>query len=250
MEPGGWKRRLLRALPSFEEEMALLGDLVPPGGVCVDVGASYGLYAVALGRLVGRAGCVHAFEPRPPSRRVLRVVTSLLAPGNVRIHAVALSDRDGNDVLVTPQRRWLLPVPGRTFLRSNLDRSRGSAHYYAGWDGEFGGATERRVAVCRLDGIVDGREPVGFVKIDVEGAELRVLRGAAATIARDRPPVLCEIEARHTAKYGRDPDEVHGWFAQRGYTMHRLTPVGLQRCERVTAEANNYLFVPSDRSTG
>ncbi|MBW3577718.1 MAG: FkbM family methyltransferase [Actinobacteria bacterium] len=250
MEPGGWKRRLLRTLPSFEEEMALLGDLVPPGGVCVDVGASYGLYAVALARLVGRAGCVHAFEPRPRSRRVLRVVTSLMAPGNVRVHAVALSDRDGDDVLVTPQRRWLLPVPGRTFLRSNLDASPGGDRYYAGWEDEFGGATEQRVAIGRLDGIVEGRERVGFVKIDVEGTELRVLRGAAATIVRDRPPVLCEIEARHTAKYGRDPDEVPAWFAQRGYTMHTLTLDGLRRCERVTAEVNNYLFVPDDRSTG
>lgn len=239
-------RRLLRVLPSFEEEMLLLHRLVAPGDVCLDVGASYGLYTVWLSRLVGERGRVHAFEPRARSRAVLQAVLRLATRRNVVVHPIALSVRDGHDVLVTPRRRWFLPVPGRTFLRRDLDRAAG---YYEGWASEFGGAREYAVATRTLDGVAGELEgPVRFVKIDVEGGELAVLEGGAATIARDRPAVLCEIEHRHTRKYGHAPDDVLTWFEARDYRLTRLGRYGLEVGGDVTGGVNNYLFLPVERS--
>lgn len=235
---------MLRLLPSFEEEMALLPGLVPPGAVCVDVGASYGIYAVTLARLAGRAGHVHAFEPRPRSRRVLRLLVRLFAPGNVTIHALALGNRTGRDAIVTPRRRWFLPVPGRSFLRGELERS--PEGYYDGWQQEFGGAQERPVLVCRLDDVARfvALERLDLVKVDVEGAELGVLDGAADVITAHRPAVICELEDRHTEKYGHRADDVLAWFTSRGYRAFRLDRSGLVPAPHVVPRWNNYLLLP------
>ncbi len=242
-------RAFFRVMPSFEPEMLLLDRFVGDGDVCVDVGASYGLYTVALARLAGPTGAVHAFEPRPRSRSVLRWTTRLLAPGNVSIHAFAVGARDGEDVIVTPHRRWGLPVPGRSFLRRELGPQGGT--YFDGWEDEFGFATEHAVDVRSLDSLLADRpgRRVSFVKIDVEGAELDVLEGARALLTQHRPVVLCEIEDRHTSKYGRRAEDVVAWLEAGGYTAHRLDGRDLRPVARTSADNINYLFLPGGQET-
>lgn len=246
------KRRIaqafVRVAPSLEKELLALRALVGPGDVCLDVGASYGTYTVVLARIVGPFGRVHAFEPRPRSHQVLTLVTRLLNSGNVEVHPIALSDMDSAEVIVTPRRHWFLPVPGRTFLKSGLEAGPDgdcADDYYPGWREEFGGATERLVRTETLDGFVarhSGR--VAFVKVDVEGAELRVFRGGEATLARHRPVVLCEIEDRHTRKYGHGAGEVVAWLAARGFRAHVYDGHGLCPVATVRPGENNYLFLP------
>lgn len=235
-------RRLLAASPGLEEELALLGRFVGPGDVCVDIGASYGTYTVPLARLASPGGWVHAFEPRSRSRAVLAGAVAGLTRGNVTVHPVALADHDGVETIVTPRRRWLLPVPGRTFLKGPLGDG-----YYDDFAGEFGGASERAIDVRTLDGFVrDGRiARVDLVKIDVEGAELRVCRGAEETLTRFRPVVVCEVEDRHTRKYGHGADEVLAWFEGHGYRAHVLRSGELRRTETVSPERNNHILLPS-----
>ncbi|MFN2555831.1 MAG: FkbM family methyltransferase [Nitriliruptorales bacterium] len=243
----GWTtRQLVRHAPSLEKEMLALPALVDHGDVCLDVGASFGTYTVLLARLVGPGGRVHAVEPRPRSRRVLALVRSLLTPGNVEIHPVALSDQAGEEVIVTPRRRWLLPVPGRTFLKGSLQGGPGG--YYPGWSEEFGGAAERLVATQTLDGLAaeQGIDRLDFVKLDVEGAELRVLVGADGTLRRHRPVVLCEIEDRHTNKYGHRASEVFAWFAFRDFKPHVFDSPRLRQVDGPEPGENNYLFLPGD----
>lgn len=234
-------RRFLRAAPGLEEELALLRRFVGPGAVCVDIGASYGTYTVPLARLVSPGGWVHAFEPRSRSRAVLRSAVAGLTDGNVSVHPVALADRAGSETIVTPRRRWLLPVPGRTFLKGTLDED-----YHAGFADEFGGASERTVEVRTLDAFVDeGRiARLDLVKIDVEGAELRVCEGGAQALARFRPVVVCEIEDRHTRKYGHPADDVLAWFRDLGYRTFVLRAGHLHETDRISPDRNNHLLLP------
>lgn len=243
-------RQLVRWAPSLEKEMLALPALVRPGDVCLDVGASLGTYTVILARLVGRGGRVHAIEPRPRSLRVLLLVRRLLTAGNVQVHPIALSDRADGEVIVTPRRRWLLPVPGRTFLKGSLQA--GPEGYYPGWSQEFGGAAEREVVTRTLDGFaVENRlDRVDFVKIDVEGAELRVLLGAEATLTRHRPAILCEIEDRHTRKYGHGADDVFAWLVSRGFHPHVFDGRGLREVDWLQPAENNYLFLLRGRGSG
>lgn len=234
-------------LPSMEKEMLLLRDLVRPGAVCVDVGASYGLYTVPLARLAGGTGTVIAVEPRPRSRAVLRAVTRVLTPGNVSILPTALASGAGTDRIVTPKRRWgPLPVPGRSFLRRDLRRG-DEEGYYPGWEDEFRDAVETDVRVETLDGVSErlGLDRIDVMKIDVEGAEIEVLAGGEQMISRHRPAVLCEIEQRHTQKYGYDADDVIDWMTDRGYIPLRYEGGHLVEAARITDREINYLFLPT-----
>lgn len=178
-------RRFVRAGESFlidgEREVHELPRLVTPGSVAVDVGAHIGDYTYALCRHVGPAGRVVAVEPIPDLARMLARATRKLGLP-VTVHNCALSSRIGQGELTIP-----------------MDHGRRKAGF-ATLESRGGSARVHRVPLRRLDDLcaeIDG--PLSFIKIDVEGHELEVLRGGADTLRRRRPNLLIEIEQRHSA---------------------------------------------------
>ncbi|MBD9723694.1 FkbM family methyltransferase [Streptomyces sp. NPDC051773] len=155
--------------PRFEPELSRLDELCPPGcGTAVDVGGWYGPWTR---RLAARAGRVVTVEPVP---RLARLLVST-APRNVRVVQAAASDRPGT------ARLWL--PPGDDGGRGVSSLVRRDIH-----------ARALDVRCVTLDGL--GLTDVGFVKIDVDGNELAVLRGASGLLVRDRPALFIELEAR------------------------------------------------------
>jgi len=167
-------RRLVAATarllyPRFEPELARLAELCPPGcGTAVDVGGWYGPWTRRMSK---RADQVVTIEPVPHLARLL----SSAAPPNVRVVRAAASDHPGT------ARLWLPPDDAGDRGVSSLIRR--DIH---------GRALE--VPCITLDGL-DLRD-VGFIKIDVDGNELAVLRGAKAILTRDRPALFIELESR------------------------------------------------------
>ncbi|MFD9906642.1 FkbM family methyltransferase [Streptomyces sp. NPDC059063] len=156
--------------PRFEPELARLDELCPPDcGTAVDVGGWYGPWSR---RLAGRARRVVAVEPVPHLARLLARST----PGNVRVVQAAASDRPGT------ARLWL----------PHDDRGDRGVSSLVRRDGVHEAAVD--VPCLTLDGL--GLRDVRFIKIDVDGAELPVLRGARALIDRDRPALFVELESR------------------------------------------------------
>ncbi len=167
----GW--HLMRRPRSAEIELALLKNIVGGEDVTVDVGANLGLYTRTLAHLSSK---VHAFEPSRAMADVLQQTTG----HNVIVHAVALSDREGNAELRIPRNGARL-IHSLASLEPNA---------VAGQD-----VIVTKVPCARLDALV--QENVSFVKVDVEGHELNVLRGARALIERSHPVFLVEAEERH-----------------------------------------------------
>jgi FkbM family methyltransferase len=225
---------LARWTPYLESEMCGLRSLVRPGSVCLDVGAAADLYTTVLSRLAGPSGQVHSFEPLPFAHLFWAGLLGARRVPNVRHHTLALGPQAGSETLSVPFGRFGL-VTGRSFLSREA----------AGPDpnAEFDGQVQVVVPVDTLDGFCagEGIGHVDFIKIDVEGSELRVLEGGKGVIETGKPDMLIEIEARHTARYGHTPEDVTGWLFDRGYAMYSWHQ-GWHEAERVEPTTRNYLF--------
>ncbi|WP_320778115.1 FkbM family methyltransferase [Streptomyces sp. CRN 30] len=155
--------------PRFEPELGRLGDLCPPDcGTAVDVGGWYGPWTR---RLAARARQVVTVEPVP---RLARLLTET-APANVRVVQAAASDHTGS------ARLWL--PAGDAGERGLSSLVRRDVH-----------ARALQVPLVTLDEL--GLRDVGFIKIDVDGSEPAVLRGARGLLTRDRPALFIELETR------------------------------------------------------
>ncbi len=146
-------------------------------GLIVDVGANTGLYSLIAGRC-GRA--VMAFEPVPAIREILqRNVDANRLERAITVMSAALSDRDGCGTLFLPD-----PSHGLIETSASLD-AEFQAHAYT-----------IAVMTTSLDRLVDAATKAGVIKIDAEGHEAAVLRGAAGVIERDRPVLFVEVLPR------------------------------------------------------
>jgi FkbM family methyltransferase len=177
LAPSLWVRwHLMRRPRSAEIELSLLKRIVRPGDITVDVGANVGLYTRTLAHL---SSTVHAFEPSSTTADTLRRTSAR----NVIVHEIALSDCDGQAELHIP--------------RDGTHLTYGLGSIEPDVVGEHEDAKVETVQRKRLDSVIS--DGVSFVKIDVEGHELSVLRGASGLIKRCRPVFLVEAENRHRA---------------------------------------------------
>lgn len=169
--------RYAKELRKGEREIRLVPFLADPNRVAIDVGANKGVWTYAL----LQHGCrdVRAFEPNPKLFAVLR----RWAKGQATLSAAALSDQSGEAVLMVPHSAAGYSNQGASLSADKLNGQ------------DFGGVT---VQTLRLDDA--GVDNVGFIKIDVEGFEMQVLKGAEATLRRDRPNLVVEIEEKHTRR--------------------------------------------------
>ena len=231
--------RLVSGVWFLENELALLPDLVPAGAVCVDVGANRGVYMAALALLAGPDGRVLAVEPQHGPLRSARALTRGLRLDNVTLCQVGVGDVEGRLSLVVPY-RYGMPVYGRSFLADAPELGSGDF-------ADFTSARRVEITVTTLDTLVrdHGLARVDFVKCDIEGAELRMLRGGQKTIEDHRPTLLLEIEDRHVTKYGHEAHDVVGWLAERGYRPHVKAGRTLSEVDGVGPQARNYVFLPS-----
>jgi len=132
---------------------------------CIDVGCHFGSMLSRMTRLAPQGRHV-AFEPTPDKVQFLRRKF-----GDVTIHEIALSDHAGEATF------WVNPsASGLNGLKRH-------------GEGPF---TQLTVQCARLDDVAPRDRRFGFVKIDVEGAEILVLRGAVEFFERDRPYLLFE----------------------------------------------------------
>ncbi len=174
-------------------EIAVLPRFIHPGDTVIDVGSNHGLYTYHLSRLVGPAGRVHAFEPVPLNLRILNRTIKVHRLGNVTVYGKACGDNPKRSTFYVPLCHG---IP------------------------QLGGASQHRVGlpfeceVVRLDDVITSN--IAFLKIDVEGAELLVLRGAQRILRESRPVILFEA-ANQTHRFGYEQQTVFDFLSGFGY---------------------------------
>lgn len=205
--------------------------LVPEGGQVLDVGANVGYLTGLFARWVGPSGKVVAVEPIPDTYDVLSSSMRALFPGRVVAVPCCVSDQPG---LVT------MEVPVGSDGRENFYESRITAGAQP-----TPGRLRYQVAAKTLPAIAaeHGITP-DFIKIDVEGHEDTVIRGASALLAAHQPPLLIEVSG--------DPDQagssaaaLFARLAAHGYRALVLEN-GACRERRRGDVAVDYLFVAGE----
>lgn len=233
-----WAQR--HALGKYDTaEMGLLNDLDLLNRVAIDVGAHAGNWTVNLAHRVGPAGLVVAYEALPHYAHSLSMSMRLMRITNVKVRPVAVGDREHTISL-----RW----------RSNGNELlTGKTHVEPG---RAPSSDVVKVQMVSLDHDLKllGIRPreVGFVKIDVEGAELMVLKGASNLLNAGRPVVYLEAEPAWLKRVGHSVNELFDTMHSHGYLPHLATESGVVSTNAAAYLSqyatglglNNVLFLP------
>jgi FkbM family methyltransferase len=200
---------------SFEpNEFAFLRRTLRPGMTFVDIGANEGLFTLFAARRVGGSGRVIAVEPSDRERRILERNLARNGLGNVTVVPHALAAEPGT--------AELLIAPGRHGLHNTL------GNFIYAYEGEIA-VVRQTVAVETLDGLQErlalGR--VDVIKIDVEGAEVKVLTGGRTLLSRSRPILLVEANEDALKCQGTSTDALLKLLRALDYRIHIFNEHGL-----------------------
>jgi FkbM family methyltransferase len=181
-------------------------------GVVIDVGANLGLFSLVVReRFPDRR--IIAFEPVASTFAALTANAARNSATNMECHPLAVSDRDGTARFVV------------------LENARANSSLETSAPSQGGDTIE--VECITLDRFVSqaGIGRIALLKVDVEGFEISVFRGAADVLARVRPRVVYfEICPPIAQAAGFQPDEAAVFLEKRGYALHRILDGGsLQR---------------------
>lgn len=228
-----------------EPEMELLPYALRAGESAVDVGANYGVYSYRMSKLLGPSGKVYAFEPVPYTYETLRMTTKILGVRNVEIVPKGLSDRAGKITFELPVQTSGAPAAGLAHIAGrNNDRPGKESQI------RYPGSKMVEGEVIRLDDYLPSGVDIPLVKCDIEGAELMAFRGAAATIDRCLPTVICEINPWYLEGFGLRVDDVTQFFFTRGYRLYFYDDKQRRLVPKAAPDVveDNYVFVHPRRA--
>src|SRR5262245_18541071 len=159
------------------DEIAWVRRLLKPGDVALDVGAHIGLFTMQKAALAGATGRIYAFEPFDPNADLPeRSVAENRFAERVVVTRAAVGSASRSATL--------------TFAAETLNS--GGAYLLRDGTAPLTGNVSKRVPLIALDQVALTR-PVRLIKMDVEGAEPQVLRGAERLLRTDRPVILSEL---------------------------------------------------------
>jgi FkbM family methyltransferase len=161
----------------FEKaERSYLASLLTEGSVAIDVGANIGMFSLSLAKAVGLTGKVISFEPVVETAKRLQRNAHLNRCTNITVHVVAVGDREGEIEII-----------------ASSDAAYSSTQSISKGNGEI-----REVPMTTLDTVWKSANlpKIDVIKIDVEGAEAMVARGAVRMLQTCRPVILLEATGR------------------------------------------------------
>ena len=213
-------RRVIQSGGPDEPESRMLKDLLCAGDCVADLGANVGVYTIALSALVGRAGCVYSCEPISDNYQILERVVKKAQLTNVKLFRAAVGSHAGKRGMVIP----------------DLGDFRG--YFQAHFSEAEGGARIEMVDVLTLDELWKNNvvSRLDFIKCDVEGAELEVIKGGISIATAQLPGWLLEV-SRGTSS------EVFTILSEMGYRAY-VYESGLIPTEHYRdREYSNYFFL-------
>ena len=189
----------------IEKEMEILPFLLSEGDWAFDVGANVGDYTLSLAKLVGPNGRVFSFEPNPRNFNKLSHLVQMGRLEHVSVHPIALGETSGTASLVVERDQGMWRVNSGYLVFDTEDFNR------------FSGHTRRStVRIATLDELFPNCGMAGFMKVDVEGLELPVLRGARELLRASHPHLVIEVSDAQI-DYGYGASELVDFLSELDY---------------------------------
>lgn len=195
--------------------IAYINSTIKKGDTVLDIGAHKAGYLFFMLKQVGGSGKIVAFEPQSTLYNYIKKMKTLFNWGNVTIEHLALSDSVGTVTLYIPTNKAnKTSTPGATIVNHKVDSKFNKTENVS---------TETLDSYCTRNNI----QP-DFLKIDVEGNELKIFQGGVNTLKKYKPKIMVEIEALHVGQ-----EQVLGTFkfieslGYTGFILHHLERVPL-----------------------
>ncbi len=204
------------------EDLMRFGDrFLKVGDVVIDGGANQGVFTTAFASHVGPTGRVIAIEPMPYAVDRVKQNAALNAFDPL-VHVVQRALSDAHETVT-------------------LDLSRGVGA--ASITNDYGGAETTEVETTTIDTLVAEQKltKVDFIKLDIEGAELKALQGAKNTLSTCRPAICMEISVGS----GSDVEEAaHHHLVSLGYDAYEFVQGKLEKLRKLTPPHVNVFYLP------
>ena len=182
-----FEKRIKRSIKNNDEkELQLLKKIIIPETDTIDIGVYRGVYSYEMAKY---SKMVHAFEPNPIIFKDIELNLGKIIK-NINLYNFALSDKE-NKVLLK------VPIRNKNYDKSNYEEyfqmGRATIHE----QNAMGDIETFEIKSTKLDNFTFSNR-ISFIKIDVEGHEMSVIKGAENTIKQYKPTLLVEIEEKHS----------------------------------------------------
>ncbi|KPK96609.1 MAG: hypothetical protein AMJ95_13285 [Omnitrophica WOR_2 bacterium SM23_72] len=195
--------------------LEVLQKSLQAGHVFFDVGSNIGFMSLFASRLIGKSGSVYSFEPEPETFAILKENVRLNKLNNIYLFDMALGSEKKE-----------------VFIYRDLKTDRGKASLIRP---EQGDVRPSRVPLRTLDDFIAQNRisRIDMIKIDVEGWEMEVLRGAKKILGHPQAPMVCiEYSHRHPV-YSAEPLDIYRYILSlNGYRIYKLQE-GKERISRL-----------------
>lgn len=222
-----------------QQDFDLIKSMIHEGDIVFDVGGNVGLFSLQLAASC-RMAEFYAFEPVPATyenmRRNLRLNDSLAA--RIKIFNVGFSDKEGEFVFYLPsanEAASMRPINDEFYLRESVEG------IYTGNEK----MTQVKCRVMRLDDFCCEKNIFpDILKMDVEGAELFVLKGATGMLGK-QPVIYCEMLRKHAKRFDYHPNDIINFMSERDYscfTFHKNKFSVVENIDDETTETNFFFL--------
>lgn len=226
-----------------KDEMDFIGKYISDIGCknVLDIGGNVGIFSLDLSAQYDNV-IYNIFEPIPNTYKKLLENLKLnnKTEKNFKTFNIGLSDKAGSFDFYLPatdEAASMQPIEDSFYRKGSNEM------------GEYTGKDEMEKVVCLVDTIDNivaskGIDNIGFIKIDVEGNEKFVLKGAKETLSKFKPLVYCELLRIHSARFGYHPNEVIDYMAEFGYKCYVMKDKELIQIDKITEETveTNFFF--------
>lgn len=204
-----------------------LRKIIKPGDICWDIGANIGFYTCLLASRVEENGAVIAFEPASRTCGYLHENVSLNQFTNVTVVNKGLGD--------TQEQRHL------HYSEAGLAEGTASLKYV------HGRAASERVTLDTIDNLLRELPAPNFVKIDVEGYQLEVLRGGEHLLKTHAPLLIAEL--KDVGETNCDMfAEIEDYVTDLGYQLYEIRKHSIRRCNTLSDTTQRNFFLVKEHS--